>query len=492
MNDGSADPFVRLPGQLKTLLIGAPVDDKMLAELSVSWPGLDGARRQMAEALRVFVVTWDPLESWAPRPTAAATVNAGPPGLEVVVYVPLWSLYQAGTGSFRPVVEVIAELAGSAVVVAADHPESVVAGRYLREVRAGSVPELLSERQAGARLGVPQLSLVSPGWEPIGLGAITDVVQDAFGPVDLDRSPVELAAAMDPAPGCAACRGGRFGFPGELGEATPSLCARHRSEAERVTSERLKRAAASNPDGWGAVISACERLGLPHLPNGLATKLVGAEDAMFELPEPDELAAEAHTVVEAAGWFRGRPDDFALALGADADAPWLPEWLRNLVLDLGHVGRPAEAVAVAEALCRVDPNNQAEYTADLAVSLATAGDVAGARSRVESNIQHWPDDLWVRIHAGDALMILGDGQAATVHFLAALEMAEQDDDFEVRSDIVERLARVGHRIGPRTTLKLLDAGRDSASRAPARPGRNEPCSCGSGRKYKHCHGRSTP
>ena len=450
MSGGSTDPFVGLPGQIKTLMIGAPVEEKMLAELSVSWPGLDGPRHQMAEALRLFVITWDPLETWAPRPTAAATVNAGPPDLEVVIYVPLWSLYQAGTGSLRPVVEVIAELAGSAVVVAADHVESIVAGRYPREVGAGSVPELLSERDAGARLGVPHLSLVSPGWEPIGLGAITDVVQGAFGPVDLDRSPVELAAVMEGAPGCAACRGGRFGFPGELGEATPSLCARHRAEAERVTSERLKRAAASNPDGWGAVISACERLGLPHLPNGLAIKLVGAEDAMFELPEPDEVAAVAHTVVEAAGWFRGRRDDFAVALGADADAPWLPEWLGNLVLDLGHVGRPVEAIAVAEALCRVDPDNQPEHEADLAVSLATAGDAAGARARVESNIQQWPDDLWVRVHAGDALLILGDRQAAKLHFRAALDLAKQDHDSEARSDISERLAKVDRTIGPTT------------------------------------------
>jgi hypothetical protein len=90
MTDGSAYRFAGLPAEFTTLLTDAPVEEKMLAELSVSWPGLDGAERRMAEALRLFVVTWDPLELSTPRPVAAATVNADPPGLEVVVYVPLW------------------------------------------------------------------------------------------------------------------------------------------------------------------------------------------------------------------------------------------------------------------------------------------------------------------------------------------------------------------------------------------------------------------
>jgi hypothetical protein len=41
----------------------------------------------MAEALQLFVVTWDPLEWLVPRPEAVATANARP--LEIVVYVPV-------------------------------------------------------------------------------------------------------------------------------------------------------------------------------------------------------------------------------------------------------------------------------------------------------------------------------------------------------------------------------------------------------------------
>jgi hypothetical protein len=98
-------------------------------------------------------------------------------------------------------------------------------------------------------------------------------------------------------------------------------------------------------------------LELPHLPNGVATSLAGPEDPMVEQREPEELAALVRDLVEAAGWFAGRPEDLALALGAEEDMPWLPEWIENLVVDLGmgwpcrrghgrcrgaHPGRPGQ------------------------------------------------------------------------------------------------------------------------------------------------------
>jgi tetratricopeptide (TPR) repeat protein len=466
----------------------APVRDKMLAELALGWVGLAGAEARMAAALRVFVVTWDPLEHQAPRPVAAATVNAGPPGLEIVVYVPVWWVMESVAGRQVPVAEVVGELAGSAVVVAAHNEEAVTEGRYLRLRRQGSVPDLLGEPAAGAALGIPELSLVSEGWEPIGLGAIADVVQDALGPVDLDRSPVELAAAADPVEDCPACAGRRFGFPGELGEATSAMCQPHRAEAEAVSNKRYGRAHASNPDGWGAILDACRRLELPHLPNGLATRLARAEEALFRVREPEELTAEALAVVAAARWFPGRPEDLAVALGAEEDMAWLPEWLSNLVFDLGYAGLGAEAAEVSDALARVDPENEQTYASDVAFALAKAGDEAGTRARLDASLGRWPQDLWVRIHAGDALSVLGDADGAEAHFLAALDIAKEDDDFEARSDICERLERLGRAAGPTTTVRPVGAAPRGGRARRTRPGRNDPCFCGSGRKYKHCHG----
>jgi hypothetical protein len=470
------------------VMTGAPVREKVLAEVGVVWPGLSDAQVRMAEALRVFVVTWDPLEHHIPRPVASATVNADPSGLEVVVYIPVWVL-TAAAGRQERVVDILGELGGSAVVVAAANEETVVSGRYLALASRGSVPGLLDQRGAGAALGTPKVTLVSAGWEPIGLGAISDVAQDALGPVDLDRSPVELSVSAEPAAGCPACRGVRFGFPGELGESAPALCPAHGAEADGVSTGRFERARASNPQGWGAVLDACGRLELPHLPNGLATRMAGAEELMLELPEPDELARVVDDLVEAAGWFPGRAQDLAVALGAEEAMPWLPEWMDNLVLDLGRAGLAAEAAAAADALTRIDPDSEPSHAADLGCALAEAGDAPAARARIEADLSRWPEDPWVRVHAGDALHELGDTDAAEAHFLAALEMAEEADDFELRADVFDRLGQLARAPGPTTTIRLVGPGRSGGPSRGTRLGRNDPCFCGSGRKYKHCHGR---
>ena len=95
MSSGGAGPFAGLPAEVVEVLAGAPVQEKVLAEFEVAWPGLSEGRARMAEVLRLFVVTWDPLEHPVPRPAAFATVNAGAPGLEVVVYIPVWVLAAA-------------------------------------------------------------------------------------------------------------------------------------------------------------------------------------------------------------------------------------------------------------------------------------------------------------------------------------------------------------------------------------------------------------
>jgi hypothetical protein len=153
----------------------------------------------MADALRVFVVTWDPLELLAGRPAGFATANAAASDLdELVVYVPVWSLVELATEEDVTPAAVLGSMAGSAVVTAAAHEQSVIEGRYPALVVAQEAPDLLSDPAAGAVLGPVDVRLVSDEWEDIGLGAITDVVQHAFGPVDLDRSLVELVARSEP------------------------------------------------------------------------------------------------------------------------------------------------------------------------------------------------------------------------------------------------------------------------------------------------------
>ena len=114
----------------------------------------------------------------------------------------------------------------------------------------------------------------------------------------------------------------------------------------------------------------------------------------------------------------------------------------NLVLDLGRAGLGTETVMVGEALGRVDPEQRATFDADVAVALAEAGLAEDARARIAANLARWPDDFWIRVHAGDALAALGDREGAEGHFGAAVGMADEADDFTGRSDAMERLTRL--------------------------------------------------
>ena len=433
--------YADLPAALRRLLDTPPLTEKKLLELSVTWPGLTGAFARVAGLLRVFVITWDPLEHRAPRPEGFAAINVDDDGSELVVYLPIWSLVDLARTQRTTICAVIGGLAGSAVAAAAGTADTPAdAGRAAR--RTTDVDDLLADRAGGTALGTPAIDLVSPGWEDIGLGAITDIVTHTFGPVDLDRSPVALAAAAQHQVGCPACAGRRFGFPADLAEAQARMCPRHRVKADTLIRARLARANASNPDGWAAITDASIRLERPHLPGGLATKLANAPQGMYVVAERAELADRARLVIEAAGSFPGRANDFAVALGEEPDqAVFLPDWLVNLVADLGRAGLVAEAVAVCDALATVDPSLGRMLDGDVAVALARAGLADQALAKIEENLTKWPDDCWIRIHAGDALAI-GDPRGAATHYRTAADLAEQHDDVETRSDAIRRLQRV--------------------------------------------------
>ena len=432
-----------LPERIQYLLATPPVTEKKLLELALAWPGLPPRQDQLADAVRLFVITWDPLEFLQPRPDAYATVNADPGDLEIVVYVPYWSLTEPATWAGARLTVELGAWAGSALLTAAAHQQAVASGAYPGQEAQSTAPGLLSDRTGGAGLGEPGVRLASAGWEEIGLGAITDTVQHAFGPVDLDRSLVELAPG-NASPGCPACAGDRFGFPGQLAEAQAGMCPGHRREAQAVINRRLARANASNPDGWGALGDAVARLERPHLPGGLAGRLPHVDDLVDDIPAPGELARRAQHVVEATGWFAGRPHEFVQALrgGDPLLEDSLPEWLINLVPDLGRAGLGDQAVAVGEGLARLDPAQATMFHADVAVALAQAGQAEQARARVEANLRRWPDDFWITVHAGDTLEALGDRDGARAHFTAAVALADAADDFEARSDAFERLSNL--------------------------------------------------
>ena len=249
---------------LAELLAAGPADDYALLEFELGWTDLEPAQERIAANLRTFVVTRDPL-AWIPgRGHAWATANADGDTLELVVYVTL----DAVRGALAEGVSVAAALGryGAAAIRSGAAAEGlVVSGAQPALATAGRMPRLLDGLEDAGTLGIPTVRVRSDGWEPLGLGAIQDLVQDSFGPVDLDRSLVRLDPVMPPVADCAACRGERFGFPADLDTARPLMCSPHRAAALAVTAQRITRARESNRVGWRAIGKASARIhGLPE------------------------------------------------------------------------------------------------------------------------------------------------------------------------------------------------------------------------------------
>tara|TARA_R100001377_G_scaffold85028_1_gene70026 strand:- start:671 stop:1261 length:591 start_codon:yes stop_codon:yes gene_type:complete len=66
------------------------------------------------------------------------------------------------------------------------------------------------------------------------------------------------------------------------------------------------------------------------------------------------------------------------------------------------------------------------------------------------------------------------------------EDGEIEEDREIRT--LEAVC-VQHEIDHLNGMRILDRVVDTTIRVERKPGRNEPCECGSGKKYKKCHGK---
>jgi SEC-C motif len=253
--------------ELVELLHNPPADEYSLLELAVEWDDLAGVEAQIAAALRLFVITGDPLDWLRDRGTAWVTCNGDgdSDGLEMPLYVTRDAVEDRLNASGGDVVAAVGPLCET-VVLGAVHCQGVVlAGGYPELAFRGKAPRLLSFDVGQGRLGTPAVTVPHAGWEPIGLGAIQDLVKDAFGPVDFDRSTVALGRVEAPRRGCPACAGITFGFPGDLAEAERTMCEEHRGVAQAITAARIARARASNPAGWRAIGKASARTsGLPE------------------------------------------------------------------------------------------------------------------------------------------------------------------------------------------------------------------------------------
>jgi hypothetical protein len=113
------------------------------------------------------------------------------------------------------------------------------------------------------------------------------------------------------------------------------------------------------------------------------------------------------------------------------------------------------------------PDSVSRLLADAAAVLADAGLAAQARARVEANLTRWPGDFWIRMHAGDALELLGDRAGALAHFEAARQLAAASKSFQDRRDAAERISAVdgsGTRAAKVTVIRQQQRGKKSKPR----------------------------
>ena len=176
-------------------------------------------------------------------------------------------------------------------------------------------------------------------------------------------------------------------------------------------------------------------------------------------------------------------------------------WPVTLIRDLGRASQAAEAVRLSEALAAVDPARPGSFAGEAAVALAEAGLADDARTKIAENTERWPDDVRVRLLAGDALAMLGNTEAALAQFQVALLLAQQAKDFKVIRDLSTRIFRLTHpaademvqRRQPRSRARSQRKGKTIISLAnPAdaarreRPGQLANRYCGQYRgKYSH-------
>jgi tetratricopeptide (TPR) repeat protein len=101
-------------------------------------------------------------------------------------------------------------------------------------------------------------------------------------------------------------------------------------------------------------------------------------------------------------------------------------------------------VALSEALAVVDPPRRGSFAGEAAVALAEAGLADDARTKIAENTERWPDDVRVRLLAGDALAMLGNTEAALAQFQVALLLAQQAKDFKIIRGLSTRIFRLTH------------------------------------------------
>ncbi len=509
------DRFEGLPDAVTAAFRQVPVDEKAQLEVALRWPDLEEAASRVAERLRVRVLTWDPI-GWIDEvePGPVVSVEGSGSGYRITLFVGAWMLDEPVLGT---VAAEITALARSIVRVGARNETALTSGDWAELEADGLVPSLLGALRLDADGPVADLQLVHD-WSPIDAHTVAMVVTGAFGPLDLDTTPRPLSSHPKPSPGCSACAGARFSVPFELDIARPGMCPAHRAEALEVMIRDVGEAMADDSDTWEVLAHAAgDLLPAPHVPYPIRDRLVGADLGSAGTDEEAVLAERADALLAFLAWAE-TPERYESAMW---DLGWRPldgparddgafdDFAHTVVHRLGAGGQFELAARLVDALVPVIPHAAANLHAELATQLGEAGRIDEARARVRLALDHPSRDPLTEIFAGEVDESADDLAGAEARYRSTLaacrrrgdadfehetlwhliELLKDDDD---RADEVAKLTRERERAHARS----MAPDRHAEAAGPLdmhvdfgrKVGRNEPCPCGSGRKFKRCHG----
>jgi tetratricopeptide (TPR) repeat protein len=222
----------------------------------------------------------------------------------------------------------------------------------------------------------------------------------------------------------------------------------------------------------------------------LEREMFDSNDAERAPPGHGDLEQLAALAGELAAALNGDLRRF-LQLDAQLSGTRFTELLLDLPLQLSEAGAVDSALTLARAFAFIAPDT---LRGDQALILAEAGRREEALLLVTSNLEQAEDIPSAEAKAGDVYRALGEADSAEAYYRRSL--AESHTSLE-RSEALTRLVSLLCEIGRErdaSDLLQLEEQRFLAPRpAPVvrdapKVGRNDPCPCGSGKKYKKCHG----
>jgi len=235
-------------------------------------------------------------------------------------------------------------------------------------------------------------------------------------------------------------------------------------------------------------------------------RAIKAEKHGMDLPDVDGFPATVAAAVGVAKYLEGFPTaerakrfDELSRIGFYGYG----EWVLNLVATRGK-DYPEAMIRIADAMA--DCDNGLFFQEEAAMLTAAAGRRDEAIERARALVDKSNDKPWARILAGDVLRELGDIGEAKRLYAEAQAMAsdaydrqaaaerletmckEPDGDHEPEGDL-QRHPVPSMPVSPTASPKAALAIPTKIVIPPSGPkkvGRNDPCPCGSGKKYKRC------